>query len=648
MQSKIFQKRVWIPSLIILLTVGGYIAYDVVFVSDIPFTKPNVNHKTLDTLEIRKDFLYNIWGDSLPIESGQYVVPENRADPESNRIEIYFSRLKSTAMEPSAPLIFLAGGPGSSGSEIGQTKYFYLFKELAKSRDVILLDQRGTGRSIPNLSCRNSLATPKEITSNVQEQILKDLVRSSKACANEFREMGIQLSSYNSLESVMDIDALRNKLGYDEVILYGYSYGTELAQLYIKQFGENVNKAILAGAYGPDQGLKLPLEAQMQFEKMDSLVCLDRKLSKYIPNFLELVESVHNNVQTEPWYIKMRVQSALDDDAEFAERNLVDLVSNFKPYFKMYMTEDHLQMMVTNDIGTDSQISGFPNFYYKIARKEEQQIGKQLREFCRRRMPNALFFTVTGASRYSEARWQEAVKQDDISMLSHFGMSYGRFPEIYEAFGIEQIPGLNDPVSATTKTLFIGGEIDGRTPPNLTDTLVKRFPNHFRIHVENAGHNSLMDSEIMAGIQQFLTDSLQQDFTVRRKIEFDNPVPYNCSITDSLLYTFEQKGMRAAIQKYESLYTSYSQVEDYIYEFKPDPIYKIASDLMEQQQHDEAIQLLEFATTQYPESNFLFDYLGLAYLEKGDHYNANINAQRALKLDFFDGNAHVLLKKASE
>ena len=645
MTHQIIRKRVWIPLLIVLLVIGSYIAYDVVFVSDIPFTKPNVNHKPLDTLEIRKDFLVNIWGDSLPIDTGQFVVAENRADPDSNRIEIYFSRIKSAAIEPMPPIIFLAGGPGSSGSEIGQTKYFYLFKELAKSGDVILLDQRGTGLSIPNLACRNSLATPKEITTNVREQILKDLVRSCKECADEFTEMGIQLSSYNSLESVLDIEALRNKLGYDKVILYGYSYGTELAQIYIKQFGENVEKAILAGAYAPDQSLKLPLEAQMQFEKMDSLVCLDKKLSKYIPNFFELMNSVHNDLRTEPWFIKMRVQSALDDDASFAEKNLVNLVSNFKPYFEMYMTEDHLQMMVTNEIGTDSWISGFPDFYYKIAEKDEQHIGKQLREFCRRRMPNSLFFTVNGASRYPDARWQEAVKQKEVSILSHFGMSYGRFSEIYDAFGIQQLPGLNDPVSAATKVLFIGGELDGRTPPNLTDTLVKRFPNHFRIRVENAGHNSLMDSEIMLGIQQFLTDSLQQDFTVRRSIEFDNPVPYNYSVSDTLLNTMEGKGMTAAIQKYENLYAKYSEDEDYIYEFRPDPIYKIASNLMEKQQHDAAIQLLEFVTTKYPESNFLFDYLGLAYLEKGDHYKAKSNAQKALKLDFFDGNAHVLLKR---
>ena len=562
------------------------------------------------------------WGDSLVIESGRLVVSEFHKDTSSNHIEVYFNRIKTKASNPKSPIVFLAGGPGSSATQVGRTKYFYLFKELSKEADIILIDQRETGQSIPNLVCRNSLNSPTDITENVQKYIFKDLIKKSKACAEEFTDMNIQLQAYNSYESALDMEAIRKKLGYEKLNLYGYSYGTELA---------------------PDHGVKLPFEVQNQFEKIDSLISLDKRLSKYIPDFTSLIKQTHQDLQVTSKFVQIPMQDTFDDDG--AEKTIGNVVAYFRSSWDMTLTDDHLQMMVGDNIGKDDWIAKFPSYYYKIANDSLREVGNQLRNFRRRRLPNALFFTANVHSGYTNARWLKALEQDKTSYISHFGISYGRYPEIYKAFGVDKVEGMNQPVFSDLKTLFINGTLDGRTPINLRDTIATRFPNHLKITLENRGHNELLNNEIKDAIVLFLNDSLQNNVTLYHDLEFDNPVPYTYDITSIMLQGLEQTSASEVVKQYEKLYQEFRRVEDYVYEFKSHIFYNIASDLMDEQENDDAITLLEYAITKYPTDYLLYDYLALAYANKGEIDKAKATSIKALELNNFDGNAHVMLKK---
>ena len=640
------KKKYWI--LIIFLLLSGVYLYNLIFVSDIPITKPNVNEKSLGTLELNESYLVNYWGDSLSVDSGKIVVPEFSKDTTSNHIELFFNRIKSNSSTPKSPIVFLAGGPGSSAVEIGKTKYFYLFKELSKDRDILLIDQRGTGQSIPNLNCRNSLDTPTDIEKNTQKYILKNLVKSSKKCAREFTNMGIKLSAYNSYESAVDIETIRKALSYKKISLYGFSYGTELAQFYYREFSENIDRMILASVLAPDHGIKLPFEAQTQFEKMDSLAKLDKRLSKYIPSFLQLVKDTHKNVQEKPKFVQVPMQDAFDEN--WAEQAVGNTVAFFRPTWDMVLTDDHLQMMISENIGNDTWISKYPSYYYKISNDSLRDVGNQLRNFRRRRLPNALFFTANAHSSYSANRWNTSLEQDKTSYLSHFGISYGRFPEVYTAYGIDRVEGMNAPVYGKSKTLFISGSLDGRTPLVLRDSIAKRFPNHQKITLENRGHNELLDENVMKSIKLFLNDSLQQDMTFHYDVEFENPVPYQYDIDSIIRTKLKESTVEKAIELYKELYIKHSNDDDYTYDFKPQMFQKIASDFIEEQKFDETILLLNSVIEKFPKDALLYDYLSLAFFNKGEYHKAKEASLKALELNYFDGNAHVMLqniKKAS-
>ncbi|MBE3123413.1 MAG: hypothetical protein IMZ65_01250, partial [Planctomycetes bacterium] len=94
-------------------------------------------------------------------EFGRLLVPENRHASESRLVEIAFLRLKGKAPTGAPPFVFLAGGPGNSGinsARARSTTAFY--DELRQIGDVILLDQRSAGLSLPKLDCLEPVEMP--------------------------------------------------------------------------------------------------------------------------------------------------------------------------------------------------------------------------------------------------------------------------------------------------------------------------------------------------------------------------------------------------------------------------------------------------------------------------------------------------------
>ncbi|MEL6811875.1 MAG: alpha/beta fold hydrolase [Bacteroidota bacterium] len=643
MKRKRTSKVLWV--VLFLLTAIGITLYYVVFMSDIPITQPNVNNKQIHALHISRDTLRDHRNNPLiEMESGRFVVNENRDDPASNKIELYFERFKTTNSKPLPPILFLAGGPGSSGTAAGRSEYFFLFKELSKYGDVILLDQRGTGNSIPNLSCRNFLDLPTDIEANVRDKIMEDIVDKCEACAEEFRDMGIELSSYNSYESAVDIDELRKALDYEQWTLYGYSYGTELAQIYIKHFGNYVNKAIFAGSLGPDHGVKLPMEVENQYRALDSLIQQDRKLRAYIPDFTGLVKTVNAEIATKSPLIQLNVQDALDDDASQVEKVAVEVAATFKSSWEMTLTHDHFQMMVADQVGRDRIIPQLPSFYYRISQGDYSQVAKDLRDFRRRRMPNALFFTVNGTSRYSDERWQRSIRQTDESLFTHFGLSYSRYPEVYNAFGVSQIEGMNTPVSDSIPVLFINGSLDGRAPINQTDEIASRFPNNKRITIENVGHNELLNNEVMENIGLFIEDSLYENISIKRPLRFKPPVPYLYNLKDTLLSSMNNGSVQAAITLYEVLETQYAHTDRYDFDFGPETIDDVYDDLIEKDSIDQAIQFTLPFSKKFMNDAILLRNLAEAYFRKKEYSKAKTYVIKALEINFFDPRSQAIFE----
>jgi pimeloyl-ACP methyl ester carboxylesterase len=179
-------------------------------------------------------------GTTAPALCGTIDVPEDRSDPSGRQIGLRVAVVPAATGDPAPDAVFaLAGGPGDAGTE------FFgwlpgLFADVHATRDIVIMDQRGTGGS-------NALVLPP----------LPDTAGLSGAAAEaELRawadgwlaSIDADPRQYTSTVAADDIEAVREALGYEQVDLYGPSYGGTLAQYYIRQHPDRVRLAIMDGA----------------------------------------------------------------------------------------------------------------------------------------------------------------------------------------------------------------------------------------------------------------------------------------------------------------------------------------------------------------------------------------------------------------
>lgn len=181
-------------------------------------------------------------------ECGWFTVAENRDRPEGATIDLFVARIRALAAEPAADAFtIINGGPGASSVSL----YVDLqpaFAGIQQHRDIILVDQRGTGRSAP-LTC-------PDLEPTTTAEFDADAIRqATTGCLDALAAAGRDPRFYTTSVAVDDLEALRRALGYDALNLYGVSYGSRVAQHYLRRFPDAVRSAVLDGVVPADQAL---------------------------------------------------------------------------------------------------------------------------------------------------------------------------------------------------------------------------------------------------------------------------------------------------------------------------------------------------------------------------------------------------------
>lgn len=172
-----------------------------------------------------------------------FLVPENRADPHSRRIELKLAILKSDAQAASPDMVvYLAGGPGESATQT-YPQVAAALAPLKQHHDILLLDQRGTGQSNP-LNCPHAQQAIEGIDSGAFDpQKTRDAVA---ACLAEVAPHA-DPRFYTTTDAVADLEAVRQALAAPRFDLVGVSYGTRLVQRYARAHPEAVRSMVLDG-----------------------------------------------------------------------------------------------------------------------------------------------------------------------------------------------------------------------------------------------------------------------------------------------------------------------------------------------------------------------------------------------------------------
>ena len=205
----------------------------------------------------------------LAVERGRMMVPEDRNDPRSRRIEIGFLRFRSTATHPGNPIVYLAGGPGGSGLFTARGPRQPIFLALRQVADVIVLDQRGVGLSnhIPECTAARRLDPAAGLNEAALTAYYAETLQS---CVARWRAAGVAVTGYTTVQSADDIEDLRRALGARQVDLWGISYGTHLGLAMMRRHPRSVGRVVFSSVEGMSQTVKLPAHVDATYARIDA------------------------------------------------------------------------------------------------------------------------------------------------------------------------------------------------------------------------------------------------------------------------------------------------------------------------------------------------------------------------------------------
>jgi len=198
---------------------------------------------------------------SVEAQCGKLAVAENPAAPAGRQINLFVARIPAVNEHGRPdPLFLLAGGPGLAATTF-YTGVAPVFERLHRDRDIVLVDQRGTGASNA-LNCADA-ADPEAPESPAV------VTQEARSCLSALARHA-DVADYTTSLAVHDLDAVRAALGYTTINLYGGSYGTRVAQHYLRRYPEHTRTVILDGVVPPQMtlGASLALDAQSALQRI--------------------------------------------------------------------------------------------------------------------------------------------------------------------------------------------------------------------------------------------------------------------------------------------------------------------------------------------------------------------------------------------
>ncbi|HEX5421170.1 MAG TPA: alpha/beta hydrolase [Gammaproteobacteria bacterium] len=239
----------------------------------VPSEEPAPRHWRLGTLNLTScELPHRNSGATTAAWCTDFDVAENPVQPEGRHIGLHLAVIRSDASKPDPDIVvMLAGGPGEAATEsFADTA---LYAGLLKHHDVLLLDQRGTGRSNP-LTCEKAEKAVRAQGSDSAVPRPDEIRKNVANCLAEVQQKA-DPRYYTTTLAVGDLEKVRLALGSPRFDLIGVSYGTRVAQQYLMRHQDGVRSVVLDSP-APNQlilgaGFAASLESAL---KLDFAACV--------------------------------------------------------------------------------------------------------------------------------------------------------------------------------------------------------------------------------------------------------------------------------------------------------------------------------------------------------------------------------------
>jgi RND superfamily putative drug exporter len=240
----------------------------------------------------------------LRVDCGVLTVPENRARPNGRTVRLAVAVVHSTAAKPAKdPILFIQGGP-AAGAIVPELTVPY-FRPFLRKRDVILLDQRGTGYSRPNLACPELDRAAAQSFPNFPTQ--PQYLQAVRACKQRLVASGVDLAAYTDADSAADIADLRTALGIDKWNLLAISAGGELALSIMRLQPKGIRSVILDSAWSNRTlwGPNLWRNASRYLDLLFRTCAAQRACEAAYPRLSEQFEALTKKLDANPLQVRV-------------------------------------------------------------------------------------------------------------------------------------------------------------------------------------------------------------------------------------------------------------------------------------------------------------------------------------------------------
>ncbi|MGH7981908.1 MAG: alpha/beta hydrolase [Candidatus Udaeobacter sp.] len=393
---------------------------------------------------------------------GTFRVFENRETRAGRTIDLNIVVLPALEQKNKRePLFDLAGGPGASSAD-GAGFYAGPGKEYRRRHDVVCVDQRGTGKAN-----RLSISRDKTPSYYLSEMYPVDYVRKMRQAL----EQRADLTKYTTSIAMDDLDDVRAWLGYDRINLFGLSYGTRAALVYMRQHPDHVRSAILAAVAPTD--LKMPLHhAESAARAMDLLLgeCeRDAKCHGAFPEIRDNWKNVLEQLEKQP----ARVEYSPPSKAAPATVEIQRGVFAEKIRTWMYDRNKAARIPLIVHHAANGDFAPFL----------KQAIAPSIPDF----VADGMYLSVTCAEDVPFINQDEAAA---LNANNPFG-NYRVFQQT-RACGMwprSKIPAnFLEPVSSDAPVLIFSGNLDPITPPKYGEEVARHLPNSRHVIIPEAGH----------------------------------------------------------------------------------------------------------------------------------------------------------------
>ncbi len=415
------------------------------------------------------------------VECGTLTVPADHARPDGPTLQLAVSILHSQREDAAAqPVLYLAGGPGQAAAFLAGVPSAQLPLITQGRWDFIFLDQRGTGLSQPNLLCPvdplqpdwPALLTGDNDLTTVRNELNAQM---ATLCHESLLAQGLDPALFTTAQNAQDVVALRQALGLEQWLLYGFSYGTYLAQEVMRLDPDGIQGAILDSPVpaAVNLGVEAARLAAASLEHLftacnDNLAC--RVAYPDLENrFFALVEQL----------------------------NATPLPISLGPVM-VSLTGDHLASLMPTLLGTPTPYALAPALIADLEKGETERLVQMAGDVLAPIQPeHGLRYSIICHDLYQPVS-AEALNAAATSLPAVFRREAMRENEALSAMCADWPPGdgaAPAPLPRHIPTLILVGELDTGTPVAWGERLTQQFDLSTLALVPGVGHSVLQGGD---------------------------------------------------------------------------------------------------------------------------------------------------------